>query len=146
MTSQLQDRTKYEKDICFLFYVQNEYSEFMPDLNYSNEFTLSYWSLLKEIAGLDERFLKVGCILFILLMALDKIDGSGDVITSKTDSCMSALEGLIPYSSEEKELKELAIHILDKSKFGNKLDAGDEEKLSWAFKQFVKGYFCSGCN
>jgi len=128
------------KDICYFYHIQSEYKKFMPDLDFTAEFSLPYWSILKNISQ-DENFLKIGCILIILLMALDKIDGSGDSLSKKYPECKDAIESVIPYSENEKKLKDMTYGILESAKNSTSLSIIENEFLVWAYKEFIEGYF-----
>ena len=115
----------------------------MPDLDYSKEFSLPYWVLLKKYTDTESQFYKYGCMLFILLLALDKINGSGGSISKVSASCVEAVQSVIPYSLNENRLKELLLAVLNKSENGKTLSREEEQELSWVYREVVEGYFRS---
>ena len=129
------------RDICYLYHIQLEYCGFMADLDYSNEFKLPYWARLKTHCDADEEFYKTGCLIFILLIALDKIDGSGDALSEIKDQCFEAVRSVVPHSESESKLKELVIGVLAVSDGNTQNGTLDKEGLNWAYQEYVAGYF-----
>ena len=113
----------------------------MPDLDYSKEFSLPYWTHLKDYTDTENQFYKYGCMLFILLLALDKIDGSGDRLSKVYESCVEAVESVIPYSLNEDRLKVFLLAVLTKSENGVALSREEEKEQSWVYSEVVEGYF-----
>jgi len=130
-----------QKDICYLYHVQSCFGTLMADLDFKDEFSLSYWSELKVFARQDEEFVKIGCMIFILLMALDKIEGSGDSLSSVYKDCYEAVEEVVPFVENETKLKSLVLSVLETSNFRDALSEEDEKSLGWAYTEFVEGYF-----
>jgi len=132
-----------QKDICYLYHVQSHFNELMSDLDFNNEFSLEYWSELNSFSNEDEAFVKNGCMILILLMTLDKINGSGDSLTDVYNSCYDAVQLVTPFSESELKLKNLVLSILSKSNTKESISKNDENLLSWVYSEFVEGYFKS---
>lgn len=68
-----------ERDICLFYHRQADYRAIMGDLDYGSVYALAYWTDL-DLEGLPEerrRFIRQGCLMMVLAMAWDRIDGSG---------------------------------------------------------------------
>ena len=141
MSITLEENYQLKKDICYLYHVQAQYKSLMPDLDCSKEFSLPYWVHLKEYTDTENQFYKYGCMLFILLLALDKIDGSGDNLSKVYESCIEAVQSVIPYSLNEERLKEFLLKVLTKSMNSEALSVQEEKELSWVYSEVVEGYF-----
>lgn len=135
------DETQLTKDICYLYHIQSEYKGLMPDISWSDEFALPYWQHLKAFSDSDDSFHKNGCMVFLLLLALDKIDGSGDGMKSIHRQCMAAADAVIPHTKTEDVLKELLINVLKKSNSKTSLSKEDEEGISWVYSEVIEAYF-----
>src|SRR5712691_1560834 len=76
-------KQQVERDICLLYHQLADYSYIMGDLYYGPVFGLPYWEYLDfpDLDGADREFLRDGCLVMILAMAWDQIDGSGVYIS-----------------------------------------------------------------
>jgi hypothetical protein len=133
-----------ERDICLLYHQLAEYSYIMGDLDYGSVFNLPYWEFL-DLDGvpLDQKeFIQNGCLVMILAMAWDLIDGSGNYISPYISTCKAALSKITfvdEISSKLIHAVRLALDIAEQ-------DNSESDELmnlsSWVHKEFVQGYFC----
>lgn len=132
-----------ERDICLLYHQLAEYSYIMGDLYYGSVFALPYWEFL-DLDNLeqDEKdFIRDGCLVMILAMAWDFIDGSGSYINPYISACQKAISKVIPFDEKTEKLihtVKLAIDTVDQEE-----PEPDElgELSSWGYKEYVEGYF-----
>ncbi len=132
------------KDICYLYHLQAEYSGFMPDLDFGTTFKRSYWKDLNGLNGYDDNsreFLRTGCMVFVLLMAFEFIDGSGDSISNIFEECNEAVDAFIPSTEREALVQEVTLEMLRKAIAKEPLLEAEIEKLPLAFKATVSQYF-----
>lgn len=132
-----------ERDICLLYHQLAEYSNLMVDLYYGSVFALPYWEFLDlDDLDLDDKdFIRDGCLVMILAMAWDFIDGPGNYICRHIASCRAALSKVVPFDESTEKLIQtvtLALDTVEQEKL-----ASNElvEQSSWVHKEYVEGYF-----
>jgi len=135
---------KVERDICLLYRQLAGYSYIMGDLYYGTVYELPYWNYLdlRDVDEDDRRFLRDGCLVMILAMAWDMVDGSGAYLAPHIAVCRSALEALPVEDERTAKLVHAVREALESAEAGAaspELDA----LSSWAHEEFVKGYFRS---
>jgi hypothetical protein len=127
-----------KKDICFLYHELSEYSGMMGDLDYSGLYDRPYWKFIDVDA---DPFVLHGCLIMILAMVWDWIDGSGNFIEDKIIFYQNAIKTLYGQSEEEYRLIETVkkgLAIVSKEEIK---DQGFESDTHWVYQTFVKGYF-----
>lgn len=132
-----------EHDICSLYQILGEYCHIMGDLDYGSKFSLKYWNYLdiRDESNDRLRFIRQGCLMFLLAMSWDSIDGSGDFMRTHIDEILPAIDAC---SSTHKETQKL-IHTvrtgLELVSTGHPETAEFSDLSDWAYQQFVNGYF-----
>jgi hypothetical protein len=115
----------------------------MGDLDYSSVFKLSYWEFLElNDIPLDQKyFIQEGCLVMILAMAWDFIDGSGNYIAPYISTCQEAISKITATDENSSQLigtVNLALETAER----NESESTELTKLSsWVHKEFVQGYF-----
>jgi len=134
-----------ERDICCLYHELSEVRGIIGDLAFGSLYTLSYWEFLDlsafQMPETERRFIREGCLVFILAMAWDVIDGSGSYLLDKIGQCQQAVNDLIAIDDKERQLiftVNLALATVE-----NNAGSSDElEQLSvWVNQIYVCGYF-----
>lgn len=136
-------KQQLERDICLLYHQLSSYSYIMGDLYYGSVFVLPYWNYL-EMPGLetpDRDFLRDGCLVMILAMAWDQIDGSGAYIQSHIPACREALARLTCEGEDAEKLVRTVRMALDVADRGGPETPELQELSRWVHKRFVRGYF-----
>jgi hypothetical protein len=132
-----------ERDICLLYHQLADYSYIMGDLYYGNVYALPYWECL-NIPGLDEpqrNFIRDGCLVMILAMCWDEIDGSGSYLSKFLDACIASVTNLNPEGENTISLHNTVILALRLVKDGGH-DSQELADLSlWVHKTYVREYF-----
>jgi hypothetical protein len=132
-----------EKDICLLFHQLSEYSFIMGDLYYGDVYSLPYWEYI-ALDSLDEyqrNFITEGCLVMILAMCWDEIDGSGSYISSHLSQCKKSVSKLIPYDENSDKLIQTVLFALQLVEDGKNESDELTELSSWVHKEYVRGYF-----
>jgi hypothetical protein len=132
------DLKQIEKDICFLYHELSEYSGIMGDLDYHTLYNKKYWTYIDVDT---DPFILHGCLILVLAMIWDWIDGSGNYIEDKIVYYKNAMKTLYGQSEDEFRLIEAVnkgLEIVEKDK--QKDDKFEMDSL-WAFETFVMGYF-----
>jgi hypothetical protein len=128
------------RDICFLFHELSEYSGIYGDLSYGSFYKFPYWEFL-NLRGYDDGFIRDGCLVMILAMSWDVIDGSGTYLKDKVDLCRQAISELAAEDDRTQKLihtVSLALSFVEKGHGWN--DALNELSV-WVNYEFVHGYF-----
>ena len=149
------DVWKVEKDIVYLYHHQTEYSGIDGDLAYTYLFNLPYWDYLPlEMEGLDseeKQFVETGCLILLLCMALDLLEGSGHYLRSYLERCRTAVSRLRPDDPSVARLVQIVQTALDAAGEGQLWGHQREEDLQarlarsrdmvWVNEAFIRGYF-----
>jgi hypothetical protein len=103
-----------KKDICLLYHTLRRYGFIMGDLNYSEVYSMRYWRFL-DMTGLPDdgrRFIRDGCLVMILAMCWEVIDGSGSYLIKYLDECTSRVSKLVPEDEDSIKLLDTVIAAL----------------------------------
>lgn len=132
-----------ERDICLLYHQLADYSYIMGDLYYGSVFGLPYWEYLDfPGSGITDRdFVRDGCLVMLLAMAWDVIDGSGAHIHPHIATCRNAVSGLICEEEDTEKLAHAVRLALDVAERGGPQSPELIELSSWVHKRYVRGYF-----
>lgn len=134
---------KVERDICLLYKQLAEYTYIMGDLYYGDVFNLPYWDYLNLDLPDSERedFVRDGCLVMILAMAWEFIDGAGNYIQFRFSACHNAVSKIIILDEKMDKLVrtvKLALETVEQ-------EAAESDELielsSWVHKVYVEGYF-----
>lgn len=131
-----------EKDICFLFHQIEPYRGIMGDLNYSEFYSRPYWLYLDLSTEEDQDgFIRDGCLLMILCMAMEMIDGTGFYLQPHIATCRWKLEEVEP--PDERVLKLLTVvrTALDYAESGQPESSELTDGAHWAYEEVVAKYF-----
>jgi len=99
-------KQQLERDICLLYHQLANYSYIMGDLYYGDVFALAYWDHLQlpAIDDADRDFIRDGCLVMILAMASECIDGTGSYLRPHVPQCRAKLERLSTADSDADKL------------------------------------------
>jgi len=138
------------KDILYFFHIQGETSYWWSDLDWSC-FDLPYWLYLEDGFDLeksDAKFIQNGCLLIILAMYWDDIDGSGSYILENLEECLILVDNMKPLDKEIEKLqgivKTIGFYVGKDTPFEERPFFGDE--MSWVYNSFISDYFLSVSN
>lgn len=145
------EQQQVERDICLLYHQLSEYSFIMGDLEYGSVFSMPYWDYLEigNLSEYDTAFIRNGCLVMILAMAWDVIDGSGSYLVKedRLSSCVNAIDNLeltAATSQEEPLLRLLQIVRTALGRAKTEADLQDEKLFNdcyWVHDRYIKGYF-----
>ena len=133
-----------ERDICLLYHQLASYSYIMGDLYYGSVFGLPYWEYL-DFPGLDSAdrdFVRDGCLVMILAMAWDQIDGSGAYINPHIAACRGAVARILCEDEDTQKLVHTVSLALNAAEQGGAEIRELQELSTWAHNRYVRGYFC----
>lgn len=136
---------KVERDICFLYHELSEYPGIMGDLAYASIYNLPYWEFLdlRDLNMADEFrcFIRDGCLVMILAMSWDIMDGSGTQLKDKLDSCRNAVDALEAEDERTAKLIRVVRLALDMAEQGRPANEEIEALSVWVNYEYVHGYF-----
>ena len=143
------EKQEVERDICLLYHQLAEYSYIMGDLYFGTVFRLPYWEYLAisgELASEDAAFIRDGCLVMILAMAWETIDGAGSYIHDFEDECIAAVASVEAEDQETLHLLKVVATALQIVKQGGNQVAQDSmrqltEDSGWVHRQYVEGYY-----
>ena len=129
------------RDICFLYHELSEYSGIIGDLDYSF-YNLPYWEYLEygNSDSYDAEFIRDGCLVMLLAMAWEQIDGAGSYINDKIDTCLKFISYIEPDSESTVKLIDIVKMALRAEETSCKV-AELEEQCQWVYLHYVRGYF-----
>jgi hypothetical protein len=133
-----------ERDILLLYHQLAEYSYVMGDLYYGNVFALPYWNYLDPV-GLDEDravFVQQGCLVMLLAMAWDQIDGSGGYLEKFRPDVEAALAACAPLDDDSRRLL-ACVNLAVRTATSPSARAPQElvTESAWVHESVVRGYF-----
>lgn len=136
---------KVERDICFLFHELSEYPGIRGDLSYGSLYSLPYWEFLNlrgpNIHDDDRCFIRDGCLVMILAMSWDIIDGSGSYLKDKIGLCRQAISELEAEDERTKKLLHVVRLALSVAEQGHSRNDELSELSVWVNYEYVHGYF-----
>ncbi len=132
-----------ERDICLLYHQLADYSYIMGDLDFGTVFNLPYWNYLDvpDIEPVRQRFLREGCLVMILTMAWDLLDGSGVWFSLYRSICKKAVGNLVPENDRMSKLIHTVKMALDYAENGQEVSRELAESSQWVHREFIIGYF-----
>jgi len=130
------------RDICFLYHELSAYSGIMGDLDYSF-YNLPYWKYLEcDGSGSgDGEFIRDGCLVMLLAMAWEQIDGVGSYVNGKTDMFLRYISYLEPDNENTVKLIDTVKMALEAAETGNEPEELTD-RSQWVYLQYVQSYFC----
>lgn len=134
-----------ERDICFLYHELSEYTGIMGDLAYGSLYALPYWDFLDQrgpdIRDEERCFIRDGCLVMILAMTIDMLDGSGFYVADKIGLCRQAINRLEAEDERTQKLIRVVRLALDAAAQGQRMNQEMEELEVWVNYHYVYGYF-----
>ena len=136
-------KQQLERDICLLYHQLANYSYIMGDLYYGDVFGLAYWDHLQlpAIDDADRDFIRDGCLVMILAMASECIDGTGSYLRPHVPQCRAKLERLSTADSDADKLIGIVRRALDIVEHEAPEPPDFSEACVWVHKRYVRGYF-----
>ena len=158
-----------ERDILLLYHQLTEYETIMGDLYYGTVYRLPYWEYVNPagLEGEQQRLVREGCLVMILAMAWDRIDGSGAYIDEHIDACRAGIATVKCDDADMKQLVNTVQNALDlaeraRRESQDRLQGGaqggekeqrtrcesvipEEDELvrlsRWVHQRYVRGYY-----
>jgi hypothetical protein len=133
-----------ERDILLLYHQLAEDSYVMGDLYYGNVFALPYWNYL-DPSGLEHDravFVQQGCLVMLLAMAWDQIDGSGAYLEKFRPEVLAGLAACTPLDDDARRLHacvDLAVRAASSPPSKPSQELIDES--AWVHQSVVGAYF-----
>lgn len=135
---------KVERDICFLYHQIEPYQSIMGDLNYEELYPRPYWFYLDLDSEKDrDHFVRDGCLVMILAMAWEAIDGSGGYVFPHIQACRNAIENLTLEDERITKIVETVNLALDYAESSTPEDEQIQDLSSWVYDEVVGNYFRS---
>jgi hypothetical protein len=117
----------------------------MGDLAYGSRYTLPYWEFLNlqgpNITDENRCFIRDGCLVMILAMSWDIMDGSGSHLKGKIDLCRQAIGELEAENDRTAKLIRVVSLALDMAEQGHCRNDEIGESSVWVNYEYVHGYF-----
>lgn len=131
------------RDVCYLFHELADYQHIMGDLDYANDYALSYWALINRVdtGNPDDRLIRSGILILFMAMLWDEFDVSGCWISRHADAVSAELAQFVPEDEDMLRLSESVLHGLELLRCDSKPDKRFEEDSVWAYSSFVRQYF-----
>ncbi len=136
-------KQRIESDICLLYHQLANYSSIMGDLYYGDVFALPYWEFL-NIEGIEDEeriFVRNGCLVMILAMCSECIDGSGSYIYSHIENCQKYLSYLSPEDEKSHRLIMAVKSALQLAQNEQEETPELTDAMLWVHREYVRGYF-----
>ena len=149
---------KVERDICFLYHELSEYPGIEGDLAYGLIYTLPYWDFLnlsvRRMPDEERCFIRDGCLVMLLAMAWDVLDGSGSYLLNHLGFCQQAVESVEVDNEKTEQLVQTvktALKAVEMDSQGNgRLEGPPLRHLIdlsvWVNREYVGGYFKQKAN
>ena len=133
---------KVERDICFLYYELAQHAGVTGDLAYGLIYNLPYWEFLNlrdpSMSEGESRFIRDGCLVMVLAMAWDIIDGSGSELKGKFGFWREAVAELEAEDVRTEKLIQIINLALDIAEQGHSRNKELEDRnVSVSFRQLV---------
>lgn len=131
-----------DRDICFLYHLLAEFPGIDGDQAYGHLFILPYWEFLDLDLEEDEsRFVREGCLVMILAMAWDLLDGSGTYLQPHLEACLAAVRAVDEADVRTARLVRTVLRALDSAQRGERATEDLRREAVWVNRTFVLGYF-----
>ena len=137
-----------ERDICYLYHQLSSYSYIMGDLYFGEVYNLPYWDFINidclelQISDEDANFIREGCLVMLLTMAWEQIDGAGSYINDKIKKIIDCLNIFEPNNEKQIELQKIVLQAVNHAKHPcEELYKQVSEKSDWVHKEFVREYY-----
>lgn len=144
-TEDFADVQRIEKDILLLYHQLADYNYIMGDLYWGDVYSLPYWEYLEPVFLEDHQamFIKNGCLVMILAMAWEKIDGAGSYIDSYIEPIEKAIETFVALDEEQWRLLNAVRLAISEVKGKTLIDASNklQDETHWVAHEIVGGYF-----
>jgi len=142
-----------ERDICYLYHELSKYSGINGDLYYGRFYAQPYWDFLdlnvRQMPEQERCFVRDGCLVMLLAMARDVLDGSGRYLMPHLSRCQQVVAGIEVEDEKTKQLIEVVTMALEAVEKGSQ---GDEQLKDsalwdlgnlcvWVNREYVGGYF-----
>jgi len=134
-----------ERDICHLYHRLAEFAGIDGDQPYTLLYNMPYWEFFDlhvyNFPRHESDFVRDGCLVMLLAMCWDVLDGSGDFLLSQASACVDAVLKIVPCTESEEKLVHTVLLALEAVR--NDLPVNDELRcLSvWVNQEYVLGYF-----
>jgi|WetSurMetagenome_2_1015567.scaffolds.fasta_scaffold13903_3 hypothetical protein len=134
-----------DRDICLLYHQLAAYAFIMGDLYYGNVYALPYWQYLdmENLEDAQRKFIRDGCLVMILAMCWDVIDGSGTYLTQYTHECLAAVGQVAPDDESTARLVQTVMMALTAAARPRREPEELRELSNWVHETYVRGYFWS---
>ena len=134
---------KVERDICMLYHQLSDYRSIIGGLYFGEVYDLPYWAYLnvEDIEESRRLFITHGCLVMLLAMSWQMLDGSGGYLWRFLKEARTAVDACA--TTDERTLKLLAAVKLALELAAERRDATPElyEQSHWAYREFVNRYF-----
>lgn len=139
---------RVEADICLFYHQQSDYSYIMSDLYYGDVYALPYWEFLQTKNLPDDRaeFIQSGCLMILLAMCWELIDGSGSFLTSHIAEASERTKSFEPAADRVARLQNHVSTALESTSGMVEVSKEFVDESAWAHAEFVMGYFRSICS
>ncbi|MEM7224857.1 MAG: hypothetical protein AAF495_17895 [Pseudomonadota bacterium] len=134
---------KVERDILLLYHQLSDYRSINGSLYFGEVYNLPYWAYL-NVENVDESrrlFIAQGCLIMLLAMSWQMLDGAGGHLWPFRDDAKSAVDACS--TTNERTLKLLATVKLALQLVAERRDPTPElvEQSEWAYREVVNAYF-----
>ena len=144
------EQEEVERDVCLLYHQLADYAFLMSDLSWGEVYKLPYWEYV-ETAGLEAKeahFIRDGCLVMILTMLWECIDGGGYYIYKRIPECRRHINALTVSDPKTEMLIDIVKQALDLAERFPGPQAPPEklvgelfDQCDWVHREYVRGYF-----
>ena len=131
-----------EQDICYLYHELSEYGSIMEDLDYAGTYSRPYWNYLNLPLAQDaNHFVRDGCLILILCMARDLIEGQANQLAASIETCRSQIDTIAPDSERTLKVIDIVRKAVVCAESECKPNSVMDEEVQWAYDTVVAQYF-----
>ena len=131
-----------KKDIAYFFLQVRDYGYIMGDLYWGSVYSLPYWRYLDKsfLDSTDATFIQNGCLMLVLAICFEKLDGAGNYIDDKLNAIKQAVVACQPDEEDGSELREAVLVALDKIDRGVESDEALFAKSQRVHRRFLEDF------
>lgn len=136
-------KQRIERDICLLYKQLSECSYLMGDLYFGDVYALPYWDYFSfpGLGPVDEKFIRESCLVMVLTMAWEVIDGGGSYLHPYLAVCRQRTSALPVVDERTTKLCKAVELALTAAESGEAASPVLVELSSWAHSAIVRAYF-----
>lgn len=133
------------RDVCFFYHEMSAYGGFMEDFGPWELIDVPPWVVIARNSGLMDNdewlFVRQGALTMVLTLALADLKGTSSDIRPYLTECVRAVSFVEPVDEHDAALVAITAELLDLVARDGRLTSALEDRIRWAYRHFVEGYF-----